>query len=53
MCHIRCLQLFKPKKESIDEQLIKFLETKVKPLWPPGWMDCTILVAEAHINSVS
>ncbi|XP_049937634.1 ubinuclein-1 isoform X1 [Schistocerca serialis cubense] len=43
---LQCIELQKPRKESVAEIIRNFLEEKVKPLWPPGWMKISILQRE-------
>ncbi|XP_069687198.1 ubinuclein-1-like isoform X3 [Periplaneta americana] len=52
---LQCLELVKPRKESVDLTLRNFLETEVKPLWQPGWMKVSTLLREsreAHASAV-
>ncbi|XP_065207215.1 ubinuclein-2-like isoform X2 [Planococcus citri] len=47
-CRQKCFCMLKPRKETSDEYVRKFLETRVKSLWPAGWMDTPTLLKESH-----
>ncbi|RZF38808.1 hypothetical protein LSTR_LSTR000511 [Laodelphax striatellus] len=46
-----CYQIKNPRRESSDIFLRTFLDSRVQPLWPPGWMKTSILIREAESNT--
>uniref|UniRef100_A0A1B6C5K3 Ubinuclein middle domain-containing protein n=1 Tax=Clastoptera arizonana TaxID=38151 RepID=A0A1B6C5K3_9HEMI len=49
---LNCFNILRPRKETSESYVIKFLNTNIRPLWPPGWMKANTLLREGRISSV-
>ena len=47
---LMCFQMQNLKKKSVEDYMKQFLETRVKPVWPVGWMETSVLMAEVQWN---
>uniref|UniRef100_A0A1B6LLU5 Ubinuclein middle domain-containing protein n=1 Tax=Graphocephala atropunctata TaxID=36148 RepID=A0A1B6LLU5_9HEMI len=44
----RCFKVLKPRKSTYEDYVNTFLHTKVRMLWPQGWMRTSTLQREMH-----